>query len=506
MSEEQYIMSIDQGTTSSRAIIFNKEGKPVGSSQKEFTQYFPKAGWVEHNANEIWNSVQSVIAGSLIESGLKPHQIAAIGITNQRETTVVWEKETGQPIYPAIVWQSKQTNEIADSLKAAGHQELIKSKTGLIIDSYFSATKVKWILDHVEGARARAEKGELLFGTIDTWLVWKLTGGKSHVTDYTNASRTMMYNIFELKWDDEILALLDIPKVMLPEVRSNSEIYGYTEDYHFYGHNVPIAGMAGDQQAALFGQTAFEKGMVKNTYGTGAFIIMNTGDQGIVSENGLLTTIGYGIDGKITYALEGSIFVAGSAIQWLRDGLRLFSQAPMSEDYAARVADSDNVYVVPAFTGLGAPYWDQEARGGIFGLTRGTTKEHFIRATLESMAYQTTDVVKTMAKDANTEIKILRVDGGASKNDLLMQFQADILQTPVERAGYLETTALGVAYLAGLAVGFWKDLAEIKAFNETGKRFEPEMDPAVCENLYEGWQEAVQATMQFKHRPLEEKK
>jgi glycerol kinase len=500
---EQYILSIDQGTTSSRAIVFDKAGKQIATSQKEFTQHFPKAGWVEHDANEIWNSVQSVIAGALIEGSLRPHQISAIGITNQRETTVVWDKETGIPIYHAIVWQSKQTNEIADELKKAGHQEMIQKKTGLIIDSYFSATKVKWILDHVEGARNRAEKGELLFGTIDTWIVWKLTGGKAHVTDYTNASRTMMYNIYDLTWDQEILDLLAIPKIMLPEVRSNSEIYGYTEDYHFYGQQVPIAGMAGDQQAALFGQTAFEKGMVKNTYGTGAFIIMNTGEEPILSNNGLLTTIGYGIDGKITYALEGSIFVAGSAIQWLRDGLRMFTDAPESENYAKQVPDSDNVYVVPAFTGLGAPYWDQEARGAIFGLTRGTTKEHFIRATLESLAYQTCDVVKTMADDAHTEIKLLRVDGGASKNELLMQFQADILQTPVERAAFLETTALGVAYLAGLAVGYWKDLDEIKALNQTGNRFEPKMEKEVCENLYAGWQDAVQATMQFKHRPLE---
>lgn len=500
--EETYIMSIDQGTTSSRAIVFNKEGKQVSTSQKEFTQHFPKAGWVEHDANEIWISVQSVIAGALIEGGLRPHQIAAIGITNQRETTVVWEKDTGRPIYNAIVWQSKQTNEISDSLKEAGYEEMIQKKTGLIIDSYFSATKVKWILDHVEGARERAKNGELLFGTIDTWLVWKLTGGQSHVTDLTNASRTMMFNIYDLEWDQEILDLLDIPKVMLPEVKSNSEIYGYTQDYHFYGQQVPIAGMAGDQQAALFGQTAFEKGMVKNTYGTGAFIVMNTGEEPIRSENGLLTTIGYGIDGKVTYALEGSIFVAGSAIQWLRDGLRMFTSAPESEKYAERVKDSDNVYVVPAFTGLGAPYWDQEARGAIFGLTRGTTKEHFIRATLESLAYQSADVVKTMSEDAGTEIKLLRVDGGASNNNLLMQFQSDILQTPVERAAYLETTALGVAYLAGLAIGFWKDLDEIKKFNETGQHFDPKMDPEVCEDLYAGWQEAVQATMQFKHRPL----
>ncbi|GCF93038.1 glycerol kinase [Enterococcus florum] len=500
---KSYIMSIDQGTTSSRAIIFDKAGKEVSSSQKEFTQYFPKAGWVEHDANEIWNSVQSVIAGALIEGSIKPDQIEGIGITNQRETTVIWEKDGGRPIYHAIVWQSKQTNSIADALKEQGHQEMIQKKTGLLIDSYFSATKVKWILDQVEGSRERAKNGELLFGTIDSWLVWKLTGGNVHVTDYTNASRTMMFNIYDLEWDQEILDLLDIPKEMLPEVKSNSEIYGYTEDYHFYGNKVPIAGMAGDQQAALVGQLAFEKGTVKNTYGTGAFIVMNTGEEPILSDNGLLTTIGYGIDGKITYALEGSIFVAGSAIQWLRDGLRMFPNAPDSEDYAKRVEDSDNVYMVPAFTGLGAPYWDQEARGAIFGLTRGTTKEHFIRATLESLAYQSADVVKTMSKDAGQEIKLLRVDGGASKNDLLMQFQADILQTPVERASFLETTALGVAYLAGLAVGYWESIEDIKKFIDEGARFDPKMDQERTDDLYKGWQEAVKATMQYKHQPKE---
>lgn len=499
----KYILALDQGTTSSRAIIFNKAGKAVVSAQREFPQIFPKAGWVEHNPVEIWNSIQSVIADALIDGNIKPHQIAAIGITNQRETTVIWDKETGEPIYNAIVWQSKQTNEIAAALKEAGHSEIIQQKTGLLIDSYFSATKVKWILDNVRGARKQAEEGALLFGTIDTWLLWKLTGGKVHVTDYTNASRTMMFNIHDLCWDEEILSLLDIPKTLLPEVRSNSEIYGYTDDYLFYGQKIPIAGMAGDQQAALFGQQAFEVGNVKNTYGTGAFIVMNTGSDAITSQNGLLTTIGYGINGKITYALEGSIFVAGSAIQWLRDGLRLFDQAPDSETYASRVKDSDNVYVVPAFTGLGAPYWDQEARGAIFGLTRGTTKEHLIRATLESLAYQTCDVVKTMAEDAKTPITILKVDGGASKNELLLQFQADILQTPVERASYLETTALGVAYLAGLAVGFWQDLDELQTFQAQGKSFEPKMAKEICENLYAGWQEAVNATMGFKHRPLE---
>lgn len=498
----EYILSIDQGTTSTRAIIFDHAAKPVGTAQREFTQIFPKAGWVEHDPIEIWNSVQSVIADSLIDSDIKPDQIAGIGITNQRETTVIWDKATGEPIYNAIVWQSKQTSEIADKLKEEGHEATIKAKTGLIVDSYFSATKVKWILDKIPGSRERARNGEILFGTIDTWLLWKLTNGKVHVSDYTNASRTMMFNIHELQWDQEILDMLDIPVEMLPEVRSNSEVYGFTDDYLFYGQKIPIAAMAGDQQAALFGQTAFEKGMVKNTYGTGAFIVMNTGSEPIDSENGLLTTIGYGIDGQVTYALEGSIFVAGSAIQWLRDGLRMFPNAPESEEYAQRVPDSDNVYVVPAFTGLGAPYWDQEARGAIFGLTRGTTKEHLIRATLESLAYQTCDVVKTMEKDSGVPLKVLRVDGGASKNDLLLQFQADILQTPVERAPYLETTALGVAYLAGLAVDFWQDLDELRAFSQEGQRFEVAMTPEVCENKYEGWKTAIDATMRFKHRPL----
>ncbi|WP_430602187.1 glycerol kinase [Enterococcus sp. DIV0724b] len=498
MKQHQYILSIDQGTTSSRAILFNHDGQEIAKAQKEFTQYFPNPGWVEHDANEIWNSVQSVIADVLIESKLKPNQIKAIGITNQRETTVVWDKDTGEPIHRAIVWQSKQTNELANELKEKGYQEFIQKRTGLIIDSYFSATKVKWLLENVKGAKEKAQSGQLLFGTIDTWLLWKLTGGKVHKTDYTNASRTMLFNIHSLDWDQEILAILAIPKSMLPEVCSNSEVYGYTEDYHFYGENIPIAAMAGDQQAALFGQAAFEKGMVKNTYGTGAFIVMNTGEQAILSENGLLTTIGYGINGKVNYALEGSIFVAGSAVQWLRDGLKLIEESGESEVLASQVPDSDGVYVVPAFTGLGAPYWDQEARGSVFGLTRGTTKEHLIRATLESIAYQTADVIKTMENDSKIAIKLLRADGGASKNKLLMQFQADIINKPVEAADFSETTALGVAYLAGLAVGFWKDLAEIKAFAHQGKRFEPQITREKRTELYTGWKRAVHATMAYK--------
>lgn len=467
-SEEKYIMAIDQGTTSSRAIIFNKKGEKIASSQKEFPQIFPQAGWVEHNANQIWNSVQSVIAGAFIESSIKPGQIEAIGITNQRETTVVWDKKTGLPIYNAIVWQSRQTAPIADQLKQEGHTNMIHEKTGLVIDAYFSATKVRWILDHVPGAQERAEKGELLFGTIDTWLVWKLTDGLVHVTDYSNAARTMLYNIKELKWDDEILELLNIPKAMLPEVKSNSEVYGKTTPFHFYGGEVPISGMAGDQQAALFGQLAFEPGMVKNTYGTGSFIIMNTGEEMQLSQNNLLTTIGYGINGKVHYALEGSIFIAGSAIQWLRDGLRMIETSSESEGLAQSSTSDDEVYVVPAFTGLGAPYWDSNARGSVFGLTRGTSKEDFVKATLQSIAYQVRDVIDTMQVDSGIDIQQLRVDGGAAMNNLLMQFQADILGIDIARAKNLETTALGAAFLAGLSVGYWESMDELKELNATG--------------------------------------
>ncbi|HGD0210175.1 TPA: glycerol kinase GlpK, partial [Streptococcus agalactiae] len=471
-SEEKYIMAIDQGTTSSRAIIFNKKGEKIASSQKEFPQIFPQAGWVEHNANQIWNSVQSVIAGAFIESSIKPGQIEAIGITNQRETTVVWDKKTGLPIYNAIVWQSRQTAPIADQLKQEGHTNMIHEKTGLVIDAYFSATKVRWILDHVPGAQERAEKGELLFGTIDTWLVWKLTDGLVHVTDYSNAARTMLYNIKELKWDDEILELLNIPKAMLPEVKSNSEVYGKTTPFHFYGGEVPISGMAGDQQAALFGQLAFEPGMVKNTYGTGSFIIMNTGEEMQLSQNNLLTTIGYGINGKVHYALEGSIFIAGSAIQWLRDGLRMIETSSESEGLAQSSTSDDEVYVVPAFTGLGAPYWDSNARGSVFGLTRGTSKEDFVKATLQSIAYQVRDVIDTMQVDSGIDIQQLRVDGGAAMNNLLMQFQADILGIDIARAKNLETTALGAAFLAGLSVGYWESMDELKELNATGQLFQ----------------------------------
>lgn len=498
MQKNSYIMAIDQGTTSSRAIIFDKKGNHIGSSQKEFTQYFPQEGWVEHDANEIWNSVQSVIAGAFIESGIKPDQIAGIGITNQRETTIIWDKKTGRPIYHAIVWQSRQSSKIANELKEQGFEELIHQRTGLVVDSYFSATKIRWILDHVEGAQERAEKGELLFGTIDTWLLWKLTDGEVHATDYSNASRTMLYNIHKLEWDNEILELLNIPKVMLPKVVSNSEVYGKTKGYHFFGSEIPISGMAGDQQAALFGQMAFEPGMIKNTYGTGSFIVMNTGEKPQLSKNNLLTTIGYGINGKVYYALEGSIFIAGSSIQWLRDGLKMLKKASDSEAAAEMSNNQDEVYVVPAFVGLGAPYWDQEARGAMFGLTRGTTKEDIIKATLQGIAYQVRDVVNTMQEDTGIEIPVLKVDGGAANNEYLMQFQADILNTPIQRASDLETTALGAAFLAGLAVGFWKDTDEIKENYEAGKIFQVEMDEERRARLYHGWKKAIEATRVFK--------
>lgn len=495
---EQYILSLDQGTTSSRAILFNKKGEIVHIAQKEFTQHFPKPGWVEHNANEIWGTILAVIASCLSESNVKPEQIAGIGITNQRETTVVWEKATGRPVYNAIVWQSRQTSDICNDLKAQGHNDLFREKTGLLIDAYFSGTKVKWILDNVEGAREKADNGELLFGTIDTWLIWKLSGGKAHVTDYSNASRTLMYNIYELKWDEELLEILTVPKSMLPEVRPSSEVYANTVDYHFFGKEIPIAGAAGDQQAALFGQACFEKGMAKNTYGTGCFMLMNTGENAVRSENGLLTTLAWGMDGKVEYALEGSIFVAGSAIQWLRDGLRMLKDSKDSEEYATRVPSTDGVYVVPAFVGLGTPYWDSDVRGAIFGLTRGTSKEHFIRATLESLAYQTNDVLGAMEADSGIQLKTLRVDGGAVKNDFLMNFQSDMLNVPVERPKINETTALGAAYLAGLAVGYWESKEEIAEQWAIDKAFEPNMEANERETLYDGWKKAVKAAMAFK--------
>lgn len=495
---DKYILALDQGTTSSRAILFDKEGTIFHTSQQEFTQYFPNSGWVEHNADEIWSSILAVIAGVLSEKNIKPEQIAGIGITNQRETTVVWDRHTGDPIYNAIVWQSRQTADICDKLKSQGYADTFRDKTGLLIDAYFSGTKVKWILDNVEGAREKAERGDLLFGTIDTWLVWKLSGGKRHVTDYSNASRTLMYNIFDLKWDEELLEILEVPASMLPEVRPSSEIYAYTAEDCFFGHEAPIAGIAGDQQAALFGQACFDSGMVKNTYGTGCFMLMNTGEKAVKSDHGLLTTIAWGIDGKVEYALEGSIFVAGSSIQWLRDGLRMFRNARESEQYAEKVVSTDGVYVVPAFVGLGAPYWDSDVRGAVFGLTRGTTKEHFIRATLESLAYQTKDVLDAMEADSGISLKTLRVDGGAVANNFLMQFQSDLLDVQVDRPIINETTALGAAYLAGLAVGYWENRNEISENWKNDKSFQPKMEQEKREGLYEGWQKAVKAAMIFK--------
>ncbi|MGG4268478.1 glycerol kinase GlpK [Peribacillus simplex] len=495
---DTYILSLDQGTTSSRAVLFNKRGEVLHIAQKEFTQYFPNPGWVEHNANEIWGSVLSVIASCLSEMNVKPEQIAGIGITNQRETTVVWDKETGQPIHHAIVWQSRQTSEICEQLKEEGLEDLFFRKTGLLIDAYFSGTKVKWILDHVDGAREKAERGDLLFGTIDTWLIWKLSGGKVHVTDYSNASRTLMYNIHDLKWDEELLEILQVPQSMLPDVRSSSEVYGNTASHHFFGNEIPIAGAAGDQQAALFGQECFEKGMAKNTYGTGCFMLMNTGEKAVKSEHGLLTTIAWGLNGKVEYALEGSIFVAGSAIQWLRDGLKLLNDSKDSEMYAKRVTSADGVYVVPAFVGLGTPYWDSDVRGAVFGLSRGTSKEHFVRATLEALAYQTKDVLCAMEVDSGINLKALKVDGGVVKNDFLMEFQSGLLNVPVERPVISETTALGAAYLAGLAVGYWESQEEISKLGAVDKKFEPKMEEQERKDLYDGWKKAVQAARVFK--------
>ena len=496
---DKYILAIDEGTTSTRAIIYDHQGRQVASAAREFPQYFPEPGWVEHKAEEIWNAVQITVSTALINSAIRPDQIAGIGITNQRETTVIWDKATGRPIYNAVVWQSRQSTALAEQLKRDGYGEMIRKKTGLIIDPYFSATKIRWILDRVPGAQERAEKGELLFGTIDTWLAWKLTNGAVHVTDCTNASRTMLFNIHDLDWDQDVLDLLKIPRVMLPEVKSNSEVYGETDPYQFFGGRVPISGMAGDQQAALFGQLALKPGMVKNTYGTGSFIVMNTGSEPAESNNNLLTTVGYVLNGQVTYALEGSVFVSGSAIQWLRDSMKLIKNAPDSEAAALASKDENEVYVVPAFTGLGAPYWDAEARGAVFGITRGTSDKDLVKATLQSLAYQTRDVVDTMQKDAGIKIPALRVDGGASKNDYLLQFQADLLGVKIERAKDLETTGLGVAFLAGLAVGYWDDVASLQEIAQMGAAFEPKMGQAESDRLYAGWQRAVLATRVFAH-------
>ncbi len=493
---KKYIMSIDQGTTSTRAVIFDKHSNVIATAFEQIEQIFPKPGWVEHNANQIWVSVLAVMARCLLEGNIKANQIHAIGITNQRETTVVWDKKTGQPIYNAVVWQSRQTKEICEELRNNGHSEVFRSKTGLVVDAYFSGTKIKWILDNVKGARAKAETGELLFGTIDSWIVYKLTGG-IHVTDYTNASRTLLYNIHELKWDSELCRILTIPVSMLPEVKSSSEIYGYSLDYHFFGQRVPISGIAGDQQAALFGQTCFEKGMVKNTYGTGCFMLMNTGDKPITSKHGLLTTIAWGINGKITYALEGSVFVAGSAVQWLRDGIKLINSATETEQLALSLENNEGVYIVPAFVGLGTPYWDSNVRGAIFGLTRGTKKEHLSRAVLEAICYQSMDVLRAMEKDTGLSIRSLKVDGGATVNGFIMQFQSDILGIPVARSSIKETTALGAAYFAGLATNYWESLTEISGLKKSEKHFSPNMDVNIQEKLVNRWAAAVAAARSF---------
>ncbi len=494
--QKKYILSIDQGTTSSRAILFDRAGNVVHIAQQEFKQYFPKPGWVEQDALEIWQSVEAVIAETLNKFSVS--EIHALGITNQRETTVVWDSKTGLPVYPAIVWQSRQTTEICDELKQKGFDTAVRSKTGLLIDAYFSGTKVKWILDHVQGAREKAEKGELLFGTIDTWLVWKLSNGRVHVTDYSNASRTLMYNIHELCWDKQLLEMLQVPASMLPEVKSSSETYGHAETGMFANTRIPIAGIAGDQQAALFGQACFEAGMAKNTYGTGCFMLMNTGEKAVHSKNGLLTTIAWGLDGKVEYALEGSIFIAGSAVQWLRDGLQFFKESQESEKMAESVPSSDGIYLVPAFVGMGTPYWDSEVKGDVFGLTRGTTKEHLIRATLEAIAYQVKDVLTVMEQDSGIKLVNLRVDGGAAKNNFLMQFQSDMLRVTVERPFVNETTALGAAFFAGLATGFWKDRKEISLLWKRDRIFNPVLPQNRMNALYEGWKTAVRATLVFK--------
>lgn len=492
--KEKYVLALDQGTTSSRAIVFAPDHSIVGTAQKEFRQIYPQAGWVEHDAMEIWGTQSGVAREVLETTGIRPEEIAAIGITNQRETTIVWDKTTGKPIHHAIVWQDRRTAAICDDLKAKKWEAYVAETTGLVIDAYFSGTKLKWLLDNVPGAREKAEQGQLLFGTIDTWLIWNLTRGQEHVTDYTNASRTMLFNINDLTWDEKLLAELNIPACMLPEVKSSSEFYGKTDPYTFGGASIPIAGVAGDQHAALFGQACFQPGMAKNTYGTGCFMLMNTGEKKVSSTSGLLTTIAWGIDGKVEYALEGSIFIAGAAIQWLRDGLKMIDSAAESELYASRVEDSDGVYVVPAFVGLGAPYWDMYAKGAIFGLTRGTSKEHVIRATLDSLAYQTKDVIGAMEKDSGIPVQALRVDGGAVTNRVLMQFQADILGVNVERSTVSETTALGAAFLAGIAVGLWEkeELAQNTSLDAV---FEPNMDEETRNRLYNGWKKAVHRSM-----------
>ncbi len=492
----QYILSFDQGTTSSRAIVFDKKGAIISVAQKEFTQIFPQPGWVEHDANEIWSTQLGVAAEAITKAGLTVKNIAAIGITNQRETTVVWDKRTGMPIHHAIVWQDRRTASFCDELKAAGKHSLIQQKTGLVVDAYFSATKVKWILDQVPGARAKAEKGELCFGTVDSWLLWKLTNGQVHATDVSNASRTMLFNIHTLAWDQELLELFDVPAAILPEVRSSSEVYGHTQNV-LTAHNIPIAGIAGDQQAALFGQMCTQPGMVKNTYGTGCFMLMNTGEKAVPSTNNLLTTVAWKVNGVTHYALEGSVFIAGAVVQWLRDGLKIIRTSAEVETLAAEVSNSEGVYVVPAFAGLGAPYWNQHARGTIVGITRGTTGAHFARAALDSIAYQTMDVLKAMEADAGIAIKELRVDGGATANNLLMQFQSDLLHTKVVRPTVVETTALGAAYLAGLAVGYWSSTDEIQEQWQMERVFSPSMPEEERTQLTEGWKRAINTTISW---------
>jgi glycerol kinase len=493
----KYILALDQGTTSSRAIIFDNSGKIVGIAQKELSQIYPKPGWVEHDPMDIWASQSGVAMEVLQRLGIRPYEIAAIGITNQRETTIVWDKNTGKPVYNAIVWQCRRSAEICDALRARGLENYIRESTGLVLDAYFSGTKIKWILDNVEGAREKAKSGDLLFGTVDTWLIWNLTRGKVHVTDYSNASRTMLFNIRELQWDQRILDELGIPASMMPEVKPSSYKHGVTDKETFGGVEIPIAGVAGDQQAALFGQACFEPGMVKNTYGTGCFMLMNTGDKFVASNNGLLTTIAWGLDGKVEYALEGSIFVAGAVVQWLRDELKLIGFAAESEELSIAVEDTNGVYVVPAFAGMGAPYWDMYARGIIVGLTRGTNKNHIVRAALESIAYQTRDVIQAMEEDANIKLQVLKVDGGAVANNFLMQFQADILGAAVDRPEITETTALGAAYLAGLAVGFWTSKDEISKRWKVEKTFRPTMEKGMKEEKYMGWKKAVERALKW---------
>lgn len=491
---KQYVMALDQGTTSSRCILFDHAGNICGMAQKEFEQIYPNPGWVEQNPREIWSSQYSVMVQVMAENGIDAKQIKGIGITNQRETTIIWNRYTGEPVYNAIVWQCRRTAKMIDGLKGEGYDQVIREKTGLIADAYFSASKIAWILDNVEGAREQAERGDLIFGTVDTWLIWNLSGGLVHVTDYTNASRTMLFDIHKLCWDEELLAKFNIPKSMLPEVKPSSCIYGYTDEKVLVG-NVPIAGAAGDQQAALFGQGCFQPGDAKNTYGTGCFLLMNTGKEPVLTKKGLLTTIAASTDEQAEYALEGSIFVAGAANQWLRDGMRLVERTPETEQYAEKVPDTNGVYIVPAFAGMGAPYWNQYARGTVVGLTRGCTREHFIRATLESIAYQAYDVIKAMEEDAGVKLNILKVDGGASANNMLMQFQADVNDTIVHRPKCIETTALGAAYLAGLAVGYWKDKDEIKENWQLGKAFTSEMKEEKRTALLKGWKRAVRCAL-----------